>query len=226
MSEDVNGADLVLNRVSKQYRAGKVIINEISGRFRPGEATLLYGPNGSGKTTFLRLLSVNTFPSSGEIHYGEIDIHRHPYRYLNHVGLVHDEESLPQHLSATELLEWVLRSRELWSDGSEERIDHLLNHLELDEESRQDEIGTYSTGMRKKAQIAAAFITEPPVLILDEPLRGLDKTATVKVVELLQQAVGRGGILLMASHSRQVSEELFNRVLTFPLSGSELPSGP
>src|SRR5690625_7871187 len=79
--------------------------------------------------------------------------------------------------------------------------------------------------MRKKAQIAAAFITEPPVLILDEPLRGLDKTATVKVVELLPQAVGRGGILLMASHSRQVSEGLFHRVLTFPPSGSELPSG-
>src|SRR5690625_7469074 len=80
--------------------------------------------------------------------------------------------------------------------------------------------------MRKKAQIAAAFITEPPVLILDEPLRGLDKTATVKVVELLQQAVGRGGILLMDSHYSQVSEEIIHRIMTFPLCGTELSSTP
>ncbi len=208
---------LILENVTKQYRAGNVVFKDISTRFEPGESVLLTGPNGSGKTTFLKLLSVNTFPTAGKLFYGDLEIHRKPWRYLKHVGLVHDEESLPQHLSAAELLEWILRSRSMWDDQSADRISRLYDHLELDE-ARYDLIGTYSTGMRKKTQIAAALICRPPVLILDEPLRGLDTSATARTLELLREETGRGALILMASHEHREATDWFDKVLNFPLS--------
>jgi ABC-2 type transport system ATP-binding protein len=207
---------LRIEDVTKQYRAGKVVFTHITTAFNPGDAVLLTGPNGSGKTTFLKLISVNTFPTKGTLFYGDLNIHEKPYHFLKNVGLVHDEEALPQHMSAVELLEWVLRARKVWNEESEGKISAILDHLELDE-SRFDEIGTYSTGMRKKAQIAAAFVTEPSVLVLDEPLRGLDQSATVKVKELFQQAVDREAILLMASHAERDKDGIFRKVLEFPL---------
>ncbi len=207
-----------VEKVTKQYRAGKVVFSDITASFSPGDTALLTGPNGSGKTTFLKLLSVNTFPTRGTVHYGDIDIHKHPYQYLKHVGLVHDEEALPQHMSAVELLEWILRSRNLWDEGSTEKIGNMFDHLELGD-AQYDEIGTYSTGMKKKAQIAAAFITEPTILILDEPLRGLDQSATVRTMELFRRVVQRDAILLMASHARDDGNGIFKTVIRFPLSG-------
>jgi len=205
-----------VEKVTKQYRAGKVVFKDITTSFRPGDTVLLTGPNGSGKTTFLKLLSVNTFPTRGTVHYGDMDIHQLPYQYLKHIGLVHDEEALPQHMSAVELLEWILRSRQLWNEGSPKKISDIFEHLELGE-AQFDEIGTYSTGMRKKAQIAAAFITGPSILILDEPLRGLDQSATEKTMELFRRAVQREAIILMASHSRTEGDGIFKRVIKFPL---------
>ncbi len=212
----MNDKNLKVENVTKQYRAGKVVFRDITMEFMPGDAVLLRGPNGSGKTTFLKLISVNTFPTEGIIRYGDLIIHDKPYQYLKNVGLVHDEEALPQHMSAVELLEWVLRTRDIWDEKSNDKIGSILDHLELDE-SRFDEIGTYSTGMRKKAQIAAAFIINPSILVLDEPLRGLDQTSTVKVKDLLIQAVKRNTILLMASHAEADKNGIFQKVMNFPL---------
>lgn len=213
---DMNKESISVKNVAKQYKAGQAVFKDITMTFKPGEAVGLIGPNGSGKTTFLKLVSVNTFPTEGKVFYGDIDIHKHPHDYLKYVGLVHDEESLPQYLSAMELLEWVLRARNKWHDNAEERIFAILDRLELGE-ARYDQVGTYSTGMRKKTQIAAALITEPSVLILDEPLRGLDQTSKVRSIELFSELIARGALFLMASHDRKDIQTLFSRVLEFPL---------
>ncbi|MEX1062218.1 MAG: ABC transporter ATP-binding protein [Balneolaceae bacterium] len=216
MTEIMEKAILQVQKVTKQYRAGKVVFTDISETFYPGDAVLLKGPNGSGKTTFLKLLSVNTFPTGGSVFYGDLDIHRYPYRYLKNVGLVHDEEALPQHLSAVELLTWILHSRGLRDEESVKEMTGIFEHLELDD-ARYDEIGTYSTGMKKKTQIAAALICKPAVLILDEPLRGLDRSSTGRTLDLFRSAVSRGALILMASHARADEDDLFKRVMTFPL---------
>ncbi|WP_340103823.1 ABC transporter ATP-binding protein [Rhodohalobacter sp. 8-1] len=206
-----------LKNITKQFKAGKPIFSEVNDTFKKGEFIGLTGPNGSGKTTFLRLLSVNSFPTSGRITYKNMNIHENPQEYLKDVGLVHDQESLPVHLSAVELLEWVLRSRKLWSDESPKQINNMFDRLSL-KDDRNEQIGTYSTGMRKKTQVAAAFIVKPNVLILDEPLRGLDSSTRDEVADMLVDAKSGGTLTLMASHTADVEADFVDRVLEFPLS--------
>lgn len=206
-----------LQRITKQFKAGKTIFESINDRFKEGEFIGLSGPNGSGKTTFLRLLSVNSFPTSGTILYNGYDIHKYPQRYLQDVGLVHDQETLPVHLSAVELLEWVLRSRENWNDQSAAEINALFDKLSLGED-RYELIGTYSTGMKKKTQVAAACIVNPKILILDEPMRGLDVDTRNVVEDILQNAKRDGKLILMASHTADINANYVDRILHFPLN--------
>ncbi len=206
---------LELKKLTKQYKPGRPIFSEISREFSKSKIIGLIGPNGSGKTTFLRLLSVNSFPTSGEVLFDGLNIHESPHQYLQHVGLVHDEESLPNHLSASELLEWVMRSRSIWNDGAAEKIDQILDNLALVE--RDEPIGTYSTGMKKKTQIAAAFIVDPKLMILDEPLRGLDVSTREIVFDLLAEAKQKDTLVLMSSHSMGSDPDFFDEIIEFPL---------
>lgn len=206
-----------LKNITKQFKAGKPIFSNVNDTFREGDFIGLTGPNGSGKTTFLRLMSVNSFPTSGSILYHGKDIHKHPRQYLEDVGLVHDQESLPVHLSAVELLEWVLRSRNLWTPDSPGQIEDMFDRLTLLDD-RNEQIGTYSTGMRKKTQVAAAFIVTPDILILDEPLRGLDSSTRKEVESMLIDAKSGDTLILMASHTADVKAKFVDRVLEFPLS--------
>jgi ABC-2 type transport system ATP-binding protein len=207
---------LEIQNLTKQFKAGKPIFSNVSKTCKPGTGIGLVGPNGSGKTTFLRILSVNSFPTEGKVLFNGQDIHQSPSDYLKHVGLVHDEETLPQHLTATELLEWIMRSRKLWDEGASDRMHYLLDQLSLVE--RDEPIGTYSTGMKKKTQIAAAFIVEPKILIMDEPLRGLDEQTRGVVKKMTADSKKKKNTLIfMASHSMRTVDEIFDEIMEFPL---------
>jgi ABC-2 type transport system ATP-binding protein len=192
-------SSLVLDDVTKRYGDGPAVLDGLSRTVEPGTLTLLVGPNGAGKTTLLRLLSVLAYPTTGTVRYGDLDVHAHPHRYLQQVGLVHAGTQLPEHLTAVELLEWILRSRDHWSDDAPDRISTLLDHLRLDER-RSNLIGTYSSGMTQKTQIAAAFVADPAVVLMDEPLRSLDTATADATVDRLEQFVADGGLAVIASH--------------------------
>ena len=191
---------LTLDGLTKRYGNGPPVIDDLSRSFAPETLTLLVGPNGAGKTTLLRLLAVQAYPTSGTVHYGDLNVHEQPYRYLRDVGLVHAGPELPEHLTAVELLEWILRSRGGWMDEeSPARINRLLNRLRLDER-RSNLIGTYSSGMVQKAQVAAAFVADPEIVLMDEPLRSLDTATTEATANLIQDFVEDGGLAIVASH--------------------------
>lgn len=208
---------LTINQLTKQFKVGSPVFSNIHAEYEQGKAIGVIGPNGSGKTTFLRILSVNSFPTSGTVLFNGSNIHENPSEYLQNVGLIHDEETLPVHLTASELLEWILRNRGLWTEESTRKIDHIFEQLSLAEKDEQ--IGTYSTGMKKKTQIAAAFITCPDVLIMDEPLRGLDKETRLVVYDLIKnQKKSNNSLIFMSSHSMDTKDEIFDDILKFPLS--------
>ena len=197
------GSDLVLSNITKKYGTGSPVISDFNHTFSAGTATGLMGPNGSGKTTLLRMLSVTSFPTSGSISFAGQSIHQAPYAYLKHVGIVHDESSLPEYLSAVELLEYALRSRDKWQPDSPEVIAEVFDTLMLDER-RTNFIGTYSSGMLKKTQIAMAIVAQPEVLLMDEPLRGLDVESLEATVSMFNQLKNAGCLMIIASHRKDM----------------------
>lgn len=206
-------AALVLDRVTKRYGQGPAVLDGFAHTFAPGTTTALVGPNGSGKSTLLRLLMALAFPTAGTIRYGELDVHRSPYRYLRHVGIVHDAPRLPQHLTAVELLEWVLRQRGQWDDGAAARVEALLDTVLLDER-RTQVIGTYSSGMLRKTQLAAALVAKPSVLLMDEPFRGLDTAATAAALDLVRAHIAAGGLAVLSSHRADLLDVLADETVT------------
>ncbi len=206
--------DLVVDNVFKRYGMGPHIIEGLSTVFTPGTGTGLVGRNGSGKTTFLRMLSVLSFPTSGRIEYDGFNIHEEPYRYLGRVGLVPDAPDLPHYMTAVELLEYVLRARGRWDADALSRITDLFDGLLLDER-RNNLVGTYSSGMLAKTQIALGLITEPEVLLMDEPFRALDDASTAATIEQLHAFKARGGILILSSHIRSTLEAVCDGYLSF-----------
>ena len=206
---------IAITNLTKQYKSGHPIFTGFTKTVEQGMAVGVVGPNGSGKTTLLRILSVNSFPTEGTVKYKNIDIHKQPADYLKYVGLVHDEETLPDHLTASELLEWVLRNRDLWDTSSNKKIKDVFDKLSLD--ARNEQIGTFSTGMKKKTQIAAALISAPELLIMDEPLRGLDKETRIVVMNLLKDVKSQNTTIFMSSHYVSEQNELFDEMIHFPL---------
>lgn len=206
---------LRLEDVSKRYGRGAYVLEGLSYTFQPGQAVGLVGPNGSGKTTLLRLLAVTSYPTSGRVLWGEFNAHAHPHRYLRDVGVVYDAADLPQYLSATELLEYVLRARNRWDAGAPDRAGALLDRLRLDEH-RENLVGTYSSGMLKKTQIAVGLAIQPSVLLMDEPFRGLDEESLLAVVDALQAFKREGGILIIASHRKDLLETLCDDSIRLP----------
>lgn len=209
---------LKIESVSKRYNQGKYIIRDFSYTFEPGTATALTGPNGSGKTTLLRLITTTAFPTSGHIFYGDIDIHKNPHQYLSHTGFAFESGDLPQFANTNELLEAMLRSRNMWDEGSPAEINELLKMLELDDR-RENLIGTYSSGMMQKTLIAATLVTNPDLIILDEPFRALDTETRDTLTSYLLKQKQSGKTIIIASHLPEIIEKLCDKTLGFPLDG-------
>ena len=216
LTPDAPGGALRLDTVAKRYGNGPFVLDGLTHVFAPGTATALVGPNGAGKSTLLRLLAALAVPTEGHVRYeapeGVLDVHRAPYRYLRHVGIAHDEAELPAFLTAEELLAWIARERGTWDAEAPARHAALLDAVRLDER-RRAALGTYSSGMRRKAQVAAALVGRPSVLLLDEPLRGLDAEATEAVLALLIAFRGAGGLVVVSSHRRDLLDRLCDDTL-------------
>ncbi len=210
---------LNIENLSKRYGTGPMIISSMNHRFRQGTATGLIGANGSGKTTFLRLLSVTAFPTEGTITWHGKPIYDSPHAFLKYIGIVTDATDLPVYLSANELMEWTLRARKKWDENeSPRRMEDLFERLHFDER-RENLIGTYSSGMLQKTMLACSLITQPEIILLDEPFRALDETSKKASLEILNEYKNNGGTILVSSHLRRSLAKLCDDYITFPVNG-------
>ena len=197
--------------VSRRYH-GVTVVHDVTLALRPGEALGYLGPNGSGKTTTLRMLTGALEPSAGSVHFEGRDIQEIPIEFRRRFGYVPEEPHLYPFLSGRGYLELVGRLREIPSPVLTHKIERLLELFGLGDAGDQD-IGAYSKGMRQKIVMSAALLHDPDVLILDEPESGLDVATALTLRHLVRALVARGKAILYSSHVLEAVEKVCNRVI-------------
>lgn len=176
-----------------------------------GEVFGLLGPNGAGKTTALRLLCGLLIPDEGRVEIAGHDVVRQPLLARRQLGYVPDGAPLYSNLTPFEHLCLVGRLHGLGEPHLREEAQRLLEAFDLQERS-DDPIGSFSRGMRQKVAIACAILPRPKLLVLDEPLTGLDAASTMVIKAVMRGWADRGGAVLVTSHLLEVVERVCDRM--------------
>ena len=191
--------------------AGRRVVDDLNLDLRAGELYALLGPNGAGKTTTLRMVAGLLKPDAGDLSVFGIDVLAEPLAAKQIIAWVPDEPMLYDRLTPLEYLEFVAGLWGVEAPLAQVRAEELLRWLGLWEDRAQRCEG-FSRGMKQKTALAAALIHEPRLLILDEPLTGLDAAVASKVKEVLQQRVRAGATVILTTHILEVAERLADRI--------------
>jgi ABC-2 type transport system ATP-binding protein len=176
-----------------------------------GELFGLLGPNGAGKTTSIRMIAGILRPTSGSVTIGGIDIQARPLEAKARLGYIPDRPFVYDKLTGGEFLRFAAALYGLQGPVVERRIDELLTVFEL--APWKDELTeTYSHGMRQKLIIASALVHRPEVIVVDEPMVGLDPKSARLLKDLFRQFVSRGGTVLMSTHTMEIAEVMCDRI--------------
>jgi len=209
MDGSQTGAALALRGLRKAF--DKPAVDDLDLTVRAGELYALLGPNGAGKTTTLRMVTGLLPPDAGTIHVFGVDARADPIAAKRLIAWLPDDPLLYDKLTPLEYLEFVAG---LWGVGAQEageRAEQLLKMLDLWEQRGQRCEG-FSRGMKQKAALAGALIHDPRLLILDEPLTGLDVAIARQVKDLLVERVARGATVILTTHILEVAERLADRI--------------
>lgn len=181
--------------LTKQYR-GRPVVRDLDFHVSPGEVYALVGPNGAGKTTVIRLVSGLAFPTSGEVKLLGGDPHRDPKVRAGLGAMVEAPAAFYPYLTGRANLQL---QASLAGGVSAERISEVLNMMELGPAAER-KVGVYSLGMRQRLGVAAAIMTNPKMLILDEPASGMDPLSLHLVHRVLRDAARDGAAVLISTH--------------------------
>jgi len=202
---------LLLDSLARRF--GRVIaVADVSLEVRSGEIVGFLGKNGAGKTTTLRCMAGLLAPDRGRIVVAGADLAREPRAAKARLGFVPDQPFLYERLSAREFLAFIAALYDLPADAAEGRAAWLLDRLGLTADAGRL-LGGVSLGMRQKTSIAAALLHSPPLLLLDEPLNGLDPPSARALKDLLREHARQGGGVLVSTHLLDVAERLCDRVV-------------
>jgi ABC-2 type transport system ATP-binding protein len=190
---------------------GRPAVDGIDLSVRRGELYALLGPNGAGKTTTLRMVTGLLAPDAGQIEVLGIDLAREPAAAKQKMAYLPDDPMLYGKLKPTEYLEFVAGLWGIAPEDAEPRARRLLDWLDLSKHAHELTEG-FSRGMKQKLALAGALIHEPELLILDEPLTGLDAAAARQVKDLLVSHVAKGGTVILTTHILEVAERLAQRI--------------
>jgi ABC-2 type transport system ATP-binding protein len=202
---------LEAQRLTK-YFSRKCAVREVSFKIAPNDIVGYLGPNGAGKSTTVKMLVGLLRPSSGRILFKGDPVEKQVIEFKAHVGYVPEEALLYSHLSGREYLQLAGRLRSMPENALNAKIDELLRLFSLST-SKHAPISSYSRGMKQKIMMIAALLHNPDILILDEPLSGLDVTSILIVRSLLKSLAAQGKAVLYSSHVLEVVEKICSRVL-------------
>jgi ABC-2 type transport system ATP-binding protein len=201
---------LIIRDLVKSY-GGVRAIDHLSLSLDPGQLYALLGPNGAGKTTTLRIVAGLLAPDSGSVTISGIDALADPIAAKRLTAWLPDEPMVYDALNVEEYLAFMAGLWQVERATAERRAEELLTLLDLWDQRRQ-RIGGFSRGMKQKAALAGALIHDPKLLILDEPLTGLDASAARQVKRMLSDRARQGCTVVMTTHILDVAERMADRI--------------
>jgi ABC-2 type transport system ATP-binding protein len=203
-------AGLRLDGLAKSFD-GRRAVDGLSIEVRPGEIYALLGPNGAGKTTALRMVAGLLQPDAGEVRIFGVDAVADPQAAKRITAWLPDEPLIYERLTPWEYLEFIAGLWDMPAAHAEARAEGLLRRLNLWDE-RTKRCGGFSRGMKQKAALAAALLHEPKLLLLDEPLTGLDALMAREVKDILRELALSGASLVLTTHIMEVAERMADRI--------------
>ena len=206
-----------------KFYGSVLAVHDVSFQIAPGSVLGYLGPNGSGKSTTVKMLTGLLQPTYGQVLFNGQDIHKDLVAYRRRLGYVPEEANLYPHLTGGEYLEMVGTLRGMDAKRLLARADQLLQLLGL-APHKYVQISAYSKGMRQRILLIAALMDNPDILVLDEPLSGLDVTSAMVVKNLIQILSSAGKSIFYCSHVLEVVEKVCSQLLVIR-KGRMLASG-
>ena len=200
-----------LFHLSKSFRNFQAV-KDVTLQIPPGEIFGFLGPNGAGKTTTIRMMGGLMKPTSGRVCLDGNDVLRQPEAAKSILGFIPDRPYLYEKLTGQEFLDFIADLHGLKTGSPrQKRIDELLNFFDLQGWCREL-IESYSHGMRQRLVFGAALLHRPKVLIIDEPMVGLDPKGTRLVKGLFRDLSKKGVSIFMSTHTLELAEEICQRI--------------
>ena len=200
-----------VDNVSKSYRNKHAVI-DVSFHVHPGELFVFLGPNGAGKTTTLKMITGLLQQDEGDIIINGMSMRDAPLDVKRIMGYIPDEPFLYEKLTGNEFLDFII---EMFGLVPEEIAEHRAMLTERFEINEFADIVTenYSHGMKQRLLFVAAFVHRPRVVVIDEPMVGLDPYSIRVVKDFLREETERGTTILLSTHTLSVAEECADRIL-------------
>lgn len=195
---------ITVKHLSKHF-GNTTAVDCIDLRVQKGELFGLLGPNGSGKTTMIKMLTGQVKPSSGEITVHDVNVLANPLRVRELTGIIPEQENPPSFLTAEEYLHFVAKIRKL--ENFEKQCNWWFSYLDFAEQ-KDVLCKDLSRGTRQKLMLAQAFLHEPELVIIDEPLINLDPLMQRRVKDFLKGYVKKGGTVFISTHILEIAREI------------------
>ena len=199
-----------LTNLTKRY-GSFTAVNSINLEVPRGELFGFLGPNGAGKTTTLRMIAGILRPTSGTVEIGGVNVVNEPVAAKSKLGFIPDRPFIYEKLTGAEFLRFVAGLYDQKGPEIEHRARELLALFDL-EEWRDELVESYSHGMRQKLIISSAFVHRPEVIVVDEPMVGLDPKAARILKDLFREYTRRGHTVMMSTHTLEIAEGMCDRI--------------
>ncbi len=200
-----------VSNLFKRY-GDQTAVDNLSFQINDGEIFGLLGPNGAGKTTTVKMMVGMLKPDSGTISVNDTDAVSDSIKVKSDLGYVPETSALYENLTGREHLEMVCHLHHLPEDKIDSQVERLLEAIEL-KDAAEKRIAGYSKGMRQRLLLAGAIIHNPRVLILDEPMSGLDANVQSVIRQLIKEFAKDNRIVIFCSHILEIAERLCDRLI-------------
>ena len=196
---------------TKEYTVDKRAVDDISFEARDGEIFGFLGPNGAGKSTTIKSIVGINSKTKGNISINGLTLEDGPIEYKKQFSYVPDNPELFENYSGNEYINFLADIYGVDTETRKERLDYYLGFFDI-RDAMNDQISTYSHGMAQRLAIIGALIHDPQVLILDEPMVGLDAKSAYNLKEILRERAKAGKCIMFSTHVMEVAQELCDRI--------------